>query len=149
MQIKDALQVAKANIIKIWSGIKGCNEEVIRACGGLPAGPPPHEGWDISHTPRKSSRAAAGSLDHQVYGSRSCWKELEKQSSQREIGNPYAWSEAPNKRGSWNQGTPPSRPCFWNKCAEVDRRRSALGEAMRDPQLRHERRAIERRTDWH
>ena len=44
MQIIEALQVAKAIIIKIWSGIKGCNEEVIRACGGLPAGPPPHEG---------------------------------------------------------------------------------------------------------
>ena len=51
MQIIEVLQVAKANIIKIWSGIEGCKEEVIRACGGLPVGPPPHEGWDISHTP--------------------------------------------------------------------------------------------------
>ena len=34
----------------IWSCIEGCYEEVIRACGGLPAGPPPHEDWDISHT---------------------------------------------------------------------------------------------------
>ena len=34
----------------IWSCIKGCNEEVIWACGVLPEGPPPHEVWNISHT---------------------------------------------------------------------------------------------------
>ena len=64
---------------------------------------------------------------------------VEKQSSQREMRDPFARSEAPNKNGSWNQGTPPSRPVFWNEGDDVNRRRSAIGEAMRDPQLRHKR----------
>ena len=62
---------------------------------------------------------------------------VEKQSSQREMRDPFTGSEAPNKNGSWNQGTPPSRHVFWNEGADVDRRRSAIGEAMREPQLRH------------
>jgi len=44
---------------------------------------------------------------------------MEKQVIQREMMIPFVWSKELNLCEHWNQGTPPSRPHFWNKCIEV------------------------------